>query len=135
MSANLLKVAYVADVADDVITLNEIFDVENAILLQKLLLFCKLWQFCLQIITFYKVSPSCVRFSENAQEKFQMFLYLHEAGHIREYRQPFSIDEYENTCKLTSLFCSWKTSCFNRLFDVDQPTGAWSLALDHNNGY
>ena len=42
MSAKLLKVACVAD---DVITLNEIFDKENAIPLQNLLLFCKLWQF------------------------------------------------------------------------------------------
>ena len=102
MSAKLLKVAYVAD---DVITLNEIVDEENAVPLQKLLLFCKLWQFCLQIISFYKVSPRCVRFSENAQEKLQMFLYLHEAGYIWEYRQPVSIDEFENIVKLTSLFC------------------------------
>ena len=93
MDAKLLKVAYVAD---NVITLNEIFDKENAIPLQKLLVFCKLWQFCLQIITFYKVSSCCVRFSENAQENFQMFLYLHEAGDIRECCQPVSIDEYEN---------------------------------------
>ena len=120
MSAKLLKVAYVAG---DVITLNEIFDEENAIPLQKLLLFCKLWQFCLQIITFYKVSPRCVLFSENAQENFQMYLYLHEAGYIREYRQPVSIDEYENIGKFTSLFCnlSCKTSCFCRLSDV-QPS-------------
>ena len=102
MSAKLLKVAYVAD---DVVPLNEIFDEENAIPLQKLLLFCKLWQFCLQIITFYRVFPRCVRFSENAQETFQMFLYLHEAGYIMEYHQPVSIDEYENIGKLTSLFC------------------------------
>ena len=89
----------VACVADDIITLNEIFDEENANSLQKLLMFCKLWQFCLKKITFYKVSPSCVRFSENAQENFKMFLYLHEAGYVREYRQPVSIDEYENIGK------------------------------------
>ena len=31
-----------------------------------------------------------------------MFLYLYEAGDIREYRQPVSIDEYENIGKLIS---------------------------------
>ena len=73
--------------------------------LQKLLLFCKLWQFCLKINTFYLVSPRCVCFSENVQENFQMLLHLQEAGYIREYRQPVSIDAYENIGKLTSLFC------------------------------
>ena len=102
MGAKLLKVAYVAD---DVITLNKLFHEENATPLQKLLLFCKLWKFCLQIITFYKVSSRCVRFSENTQENSQMFLYLHDTGYIGEYRQPVIIDEYENIGMLTSLFC------------------------------
>ena len=102
MSAKVLNVAYVAD---DVITLSEIFYDEKAIPLQKLLLFCKLWQFCLKIITFYIMSPRCVRFFENAQENLHMFLHLHEAGYIREYRHPVSIEEYENIGKLTSLFC------------------------------
>ena len=75
-------------------------------------------------------------YSDNAQERFHILLFLHEGGYIRRYRQPVSIDEYEYIGKLTSLFClSCKTSCFYRPSDVGQPSlvPKWRLSRESFN--
>ena len=99
MSAKLLKGAYVAD---DVITLNEFS-------MRKMQFLCKNCC-CSEIMAvlspnnrfLQSVSTLCSILGKRTG-KFSMFLHLHEARDIREYRQLFSIDAYENIGILLSF--------------------------------